>query len=354
MKTTTILVAALAAFFNFATARADGTRADTHAPIGVMAEHTHRKGEWMFSYRFTKMEMEGNLQGSRHIAPDTIVTSEPNRFFGNPMMPPTVRVVPLEMDMDMHMLGMMYAPSDRITLMLMANYMEKSMDHVTYQGGMGLNTLGNFSTRTSGWGDTTLAGLIGIFNNDSSRLHAIAGVSLPTGDLDESGTILTPMNMQALVRLPYPMQSGSGTYDPILGLSYSGFGGNWGWGAQWRSTFRIQDNDENYRLGDELALTTWLSYLFADPLSASLRIGYYDRGNISGIDARIMAPVQTADPARQATRGTNAALGINLAGQHGWDGWRLGLEYQLPLQQSVDGPQLERDGQLVIGIQKSW
>ncbi len=32
-----------------------------------------------------------------------------------------------EMDMQMHMLGVMYAPSDKLTLMLMSAYKENSM-----------------------------------------------------------------------------------------------------------------------------------------------------------------------------------------------------------------------------------
>ena len=34
-------------------------RPDAHAPIGVMAEHTHSAGEFMLSYRFAVMNMAG-------------------------------------------------------------------------------------------------------------------------------------------------------------------------------------------------------------------------------------------------------------------------------------------------------
>ena len=333
---------------------ADGTRADSHGPIGVMADHFHKKGEWMFSYRFMSMDMEGNLNGSSSTTPDAIVTTEANRFFGNPGMPPTLRVVPLNMSMDMHMLGMMYAPSDRVTLMLMANYVEKDMNHVTYMGGVGTTVLGNFNTRTGDWSDTTLSGMVSLLNRQDARVHAIVGLSLPTGSTSETGQVLTPMNMQPTVRLPYPMQLGSGSYDPILGLSYAGFGDQWAWGAQWRSTIRMSDNDDNYQLGNETRLTGWLSYLFSDPVSASIRLEYYDRGNISGIDPQIMLPVQTADPVRQGASRTDIAFGVNLAGQHNLDGWRLALEYIVPIDQDLDGPQLETDSQLVFGLQKSW
>ena len=114
-----------------------------------MGDHIHGKGEWMLSYRFMTMEMQGNLQGSQDIDPDTIVTTEPNRFFGMPNMPPTLRIVPQDMQMDMHMLGFMYAPSERLTLMFMANYLDKSMNHTTYAGGMGEN---DARMETAGYG----------------------------------------------------------------------------------------------------------------------------------------------------------------------------------------------------------
>ena len=332
----------------------DSTRADSHAPIGVMADHFHKKGEWMFSYRFMSMSMKGNLSGSDDISPDTIVTTVPNRFFGNPGQPPTLRIVPLEMTMDMHMFGLMYAPSDVLTLMLMASYVDKEMDHVTYMGGTGTTVLGNFTTETNGLGDTTLSGLIRFVDRENAKFHGIIGVSVPTGSTDETGRILTPMNMQPVVRLPYPMQLGSGSWDPILGVSYSGFGSTWAWGAQWRSIFRVADNDDDYQLGDEHRLTGWLSYLLSNSFSASLRAEYYDRGDISGMDPMIMGPVQTADPNRQAISRTDLAVGLNWAGQGSAHGWRVALEYAVPVTQDLDGPQLETDSTLLLGFQKTW
>ena len=45
-------------------------------------------------------------------------------------------VSPVEMSMEMHMFGLMYAPSDSVTLMLMGNYIEKDMSHATMPGSM--------------------------------------------------------------------------------------------------------------------------------------------------------------------------------------------------------------------------
>lgn len=328
-----------------------GAVADRHAPIGVMADHVHDAGEWMVSYRFMTMAMEGNLLGSDHIDPDTIVTTIPNRFFGMPGQPPTLRIVPLDMEMDMHMFGLMYAPTDRVTLMAMVNYIEKTMDHVTYQGGMGTNVLGRFTTETSGLGDTPLSALVSLVNQPDLKLHAILGVSAPTGDNEETDDILTPMGMRPTVRVPYPMQLGSGTWDPIVGLSHSGWSGAFGWGAQWRSIFRVTDNDEDYRLGNEHRFTGWGSWALSRTASLSLRLEYVDRGNVEGRDPRIMGPVQTADPDRLGGQRLDLGIGGNFVFG---DGFRLGVEYLTPVDQDLDGPQLETDWQFTVGLQYAW
>jgi len=329
----------------------ESLRADDHAPIGVMADHYHEAGEFMFSYRFMSMSMKGNLVGDDSISPTEIATTIPNRFFGQPMQPPTLRVVPTEMTMDMHMFGLMYAPSDRVTLMAMVNQISKDMDHITFQGPAGTQQLGTFTTSTSGLGDTSVAALVRLSETEESRVHATIGVSLPTGDTGATGTVLAPTGMQPTLRLPYPMQLGSGSYDLIGGLTYSRFHERWSWGSQWRSVLRTGDNDEGYTFGDEHRLTAWYSRLLTPRFNWSARVEYFDRGNIDGIDPLIVAPVQTADPTYQAASRIDAALGLNYANEAGH---RIAIEVVVPLDQDLDGPQLETDTQLTLGYQYSF
>jgi hypothetical protein len=323
-------------------------RPDDHAPIGVMGDHYHEAGEWMLSYRLMRMDMAGNRDGTDDIDPDDIVTGVPNRFAGSPMQPPTLRVVPTEMTMDMHMFGAMYAPNDRLTLMFMTNYRVNEMDHLTYAGPAGTEVLGTFTTRSEGLGDSSVTGLLRLREDEDSRLHATLGLSVPTGSITETDDILTPMGTRPTPRLPYPMQLGSGSWDPIVGLTWTGFGETTSYGVQWRSTFRVHDNDEDYRLGDEHRLTGWYAWRLSDPVSVSLRLEGYHRGNISGMDPAIMAPVQTADPDRQGIDRLAAGAGINwsLPADH-----RLAAELMVPVYQDLDGPQLETDWNLTVGWQ---
>ena len=220
--------------------------AAAHAPIGVMGEHTHGEGEVMLSYRFMRMGMQGNLIGTHSVTPEEIVTTTPN-FLG---APPTLRVVPTDMTMDMHMFGAMYGLTDKVTLMAMAPYVVKEMDHVTFQGMAGTDRLGEFTTRSSGLGDLKLSALAKLNDGDDARLVVQGGVSIPTGSIEEEDDVLTPMGMTPTLRLPYAMQLGSGTADPFAAVTYAR-DGRIGWGAQGSALVRVTDNSEGYNLGDE-------------------------------------------------------------------------------------------------------
>ena len=49
--------------------------------------------------------MDGLATGTTSLDPTVAATTLPNRFSGMPMQPPTLRVIPEEMDMRMHMFG---------------------------------------------------------------------------------------------------------------------------------------------------------------------------------------------------------------------------------------------------------
>jgi hypothetical protein len=139
------------------------SRPDGHAPISVMGDHLHKKGEFMLSYRFMQMKMEGNLSSSESISNVDI--------YQNYM------VAPQAMHMKMHMLGFMFAPSNKLTLLLMVNYLNNDMDLITKMGVA-------FTTKSSGLSDLKLGGLLKLWNKNKQTLHANFGLSIPTGNID--------------------------------------------------------------------------------------------------------------------------------------------------------------------------
>ncbi|HAW14392.1 MAG TPA: alpha-amylase [Cellvibrionales bacterium] len=346
----------LLAFFFFSTllpqslwANTDHHKITAHAPIGVMGDHMHKTGEWMFSYRYMSMSMEDNLQGSNNISPEGIRDSGLG-----------LRVVPLQMTTDMHMFGAMYAPSDKLTLMLMVNYVEKEMDHLTFMMPMGpmmpmsMNETGVFTTKTSGIGDTKIGALYSLRSGDNTNIHLNLGLSIPTGKIDYTDQILTPMNTTPSPRLPYPMQLGSGTYDIQPGITYAGTRNSWDWGSQVKMIIRLDDNDEGYSLGDQTQVTSWGGYRFTHWLTGSLRLTYTHADEISGKDALINLPVQTSNPDNFGGERIDLGVGITLIGSEGAQkGHRLALEYETTIDQDVNGIQMEMQDMLTIGYQFS-
>ena len=342
----------------------DGTvhapRADAHAPIGVMADHRHHKGDLMLSYRYMHMWMESNLIGDSNVSPDKIATTVPNRFFGTPGQPPTLRVVPTEMNMDMHMFGGMYGVTDRVTLMAMLPYITKDMHHITYKGGMGTTRLGTFDTSTNGVGDASLSALIGLLDaktaEGAQHLNLILGMSAPTGSIKEEERILTPMGMRPTVRLPYAMQLGSGTWDFLPGIVYTARSGNFSYGGQYRGWIRLEDeNNQGYSLGDLHQGTVWAQYEWAPWISNSIRVAGRTQDSIHGLDVNISGPVQTANPDFYGGERVDLLFGVNLVGQHGAIcGHRLAAEVGVPIYQDLNGPQLKTDWTLMFGWQKAF
>ncbi|MEM6780390.1 MAG: transporter [Pseudomonadota bacterium] len=311
------------------------------APLAVMGGHVHDKGEWMLSYRYMRMDMEGNRDGTDSLSPEEIVTN-----FSNPNAPPAnLRVVPTEMIMDMHMVGAMYAPTDWLTLMAMGMYIEKEMDHITFQGMAGTTRLGEFTTKSTGIGDTKVSGLFKIYDQGNHTIHLNAGLSLPTGSIDEEDDVLTPMNTRETLRMPYAMQLGTGTFDALPGITYNGHSGNWGWGAQYMGEIRLEsENDEGYAWGDKHTLTAWGGYQANEWLSVQGNVRAHTQSEIDGRDPLIAAPVQTADPDNFG--GETIALGGGFQIKPTMAELRnvtFGAEISIPVYQNLNGPQMETD-----------
>jgi len=320
------------------------TQANSHAPIGVMGDHLHKNGEFMLSYSYMTMQMSGNVKGSNEISNDDIAST-----IANPNAPPaTVRVVPQDMTTTMHMLGFMYAPTNDITLMAMLNYIDRDMTLTTYQGMAGNTVLGNFDTASSGLADTKLAVLYNLFNSPKHKIHANLGWIIPTGSIKKTAEVLTPMNMRMTMRLPYSMQTSTGSHQGEFGLTYNGYADKYSWGAQGLFSTSLNENDQGYEPGNKAQFTAWAGYAFSEQLSASVRLKYSSTDEISGADPLIVAPVTTANPNNYGADALDLGIGVNtvFANQH-----RVAFEYSIPLSYNVNGVQMDMHSMLTLGYQ---
>ena len=303
-------------------------RPDGHAPISVMGDHYHKKGEFMFSYRFMPMWMEDNIQSSDDISNEDIYQN--------------FMVAPQKMNMNMHMLGAMYAPSDRVTLMVMGNYISNSMDLRTRMGV-------DFTTESDGLGDITVLSLIKIMNSNRQSLHANVGISIPTGDIDQRDD--TPMMNNA--QLAYPMQLGSGTWDPIMGLTYLGQSDKLSWGAQSKYKFRLGDNSEDYTFGNRFDIVGWGAIKVSDYFSFSTSLSYYDTQKIDGVDADLNPMMMTLfNTANSGRSQLDVGIGTNFfVPKESLKNLRIGAELKIPAYQNVNGIQMENTIMATFGIQ---
>lgn len=303
-------------------------RPDGHAPISVMGDHTHHKGEVMFSYKYMPMWMEGSLNESDAVSNATV--------FENYM------AAPQKMQMDMHMLGAMYAPSEKITLMGMVHYLSNSMALKTKMGMA-------FNTESKGFGDMSIAALINLAQLPHQSVHAMLGISIPTGNIDQRGN--TPMMANA--QLAYSMQLGSGTWDPILGITYLGQSDNFSWGAQLKQTIRWGKNNEAYQLGNHFRTVGWAAIKLNKNFSFSGSLRYTKLSSISGSDKDmnpVMMPLFSTENSGRSQ--TDAGVGINFYIPEGpLKNLRFATEILLPITQRVNGIQMENTSLATFGIQ---
>ncbi len=354
----------------------DMDRADAHAPVGVMGDHMHEEGGWMFSYRFMNMHMDGMRSGTDDISADEVATM-PNALAGEMMrmgnmpdgsprmmmVPPTYRISPIDMDMQMHMFGAMYGYSDKVTLMAMVNYVYKDMKLQTYRGPVGTDVVGRFNTTTSGIGDIQVGGLFKLSEGPVHNLHWNLALSLPTGSIREDGAVLPPFagmmtpagEKVDIDRLGYPMQLGSGSFDLLPGITYAGRKGDLTWGGQLKATIRLHENSENYRLGDIVEGTAWLAHSWAPWISTSARIAARSEGNIRGRDEVITGGMPLSDPDNSGRDQVDLILGVNMLAQEGmFKGHRLAFEVGGPVYEDVEGIQMSNDWSATIGWQKAF
>ncbi|NBB79686.1 MAG: transporter [Verrucomicrobia bacterium] len=362
-KTHASLTLALTFTLTLAPASASATaqdRPDGHAPISIMGDHTHAQGEWMLSYRYMNMQMDGMRNGTDRVSSADVLAADGG-----------YTVTPEWMTMDMHMFGVMYAPTQKLTLMLMANYLETEMEHRVRNLPPLVAAIGDdqFTTRSQGFGDTKVTALYRFYKEDHSQAHFGLGLSLPTGSIDEKDRTPRPpagMGQPATFnknQLPAPMQLGSGTFDLLPSITFLQQHEHWSWGAQANGIIRLEsENSNGYRLGHQFESLGWLGYNLTEWLALNGGLSYQHTGKIKGGQKDVgtagpmgLRSVTTAFEDNFGGDRIDLILGINLLGQNGaLTGHRLAVDLRLPLWQDLNGYQLETDSVLTLGWQKAF
>lgn len=301
--------------------------------------HTHAKGEWMFSYQYMFMNMSGHRNGRLSLSNEEVLEH--------------YMISPIHMQMDMHMIHLMYAPSRRLTLMSMLNYSKNSMEHVNKVGD-------TFSANTQGLNDIKISALYTLLERRKNRLVGTVGLSIPTGSINEKaaghgavddhghGHMPTERQME---RLPYPMQLGTGTWDPTLAATYYTVTSGYGWGGDLRNTFRLHKNQNAYDWGNLFKLTSWYSKIWKETFTTTIRLECEERGNIGGADPELNPMMAyTADPSLRGGTLVQAGLGFSYRPNGALKGSRIAFEGKTPFYQNLKGPQLATQNSFKVAL----
>ena len=335
-----------------------------HAPAGVMFDHMLPKaGDMMVGYRYMYGNQSGDmLHGNQQVNNQAIVDGGcgPNPCF----------LTPNNMTMHMHMLDLMYAPTDWLTLMLMPQFVDMGMGMERLNGapadqesnnnvgnpldqnGQPINIAAHIphhvqnGHETGGIGDLGMYALFKLLDTGIHHIHATAGLSAPTGDVDiqlrKNHTIDGGF-------IHYGMQLGSGTWDFKPSLTYTGHIDQFSWGAQANGTVRMESkNKSGYRLGDLFQATAWGSYDLTSWLTASVRGVYTLQGGIEGNFNGLINQFGPMDyPQNYGGKYWDVGFGLSAVVPSGaLAGNRVSVEWLQPVEDNVNGYQLERDGAL--------
>lgn len=316
-------------------------QADDHAPAGVMYEHLHQKGQWMVGYNVQRLQQNGDYYSGSEPASANAMAS-----YG---------MLSDKHEMYMHMLHLMYAPTDNLTLMLMPMYMSMDMRMGSNPQPSDPNDINSHemhassaSHRVIGWGDTILSASYRAFDDGQHQVITTLGLSAPTGDYKKYGDDGNPVH--------YGMQLGAGVWQVIPTINYIYTAGKSKLGLQLSTRQPIfnEVNKLGYYPGDQRSATAWLSYLWHPNLSTSARIKYSNTDTIQGhykLSHNHSAPADFQE--NYGGEQTFAGLGVNtvipFAG-----GLRTGVEYMIPIHENLNGVQQRTASIWNVSINKSF
>lgn len=319
-------------------------------PAGLMYAHMLNKpGEFMVGYQFRYSRMAGDTLHGTNAASDQAIV---NQGCSTEIL---CRFTPTYMNMKMHMLNIMYAPTNWLNLMLMPSFMDMEMNLRELDGRppavTGVHEHTGIAGHTTGViGDTVIAPLIRLYDAPGHRVHMGLGISAPTGKSD--------LEFRRVFKIDggivhFHMQPGSGTWDFVPSLTYTGDYNRWSWGAQANGVKRLESrNDSGYRLGDRFQATTWAGFDLTHWLTATVRGVFTVQDRINGDFNTFSGRSGPMDfPANNGGRFGNVGLGVNavIPGRR-FAGHHFSFEWLQPVHTDVNGFQLDRKGALAA----SW
>lgn len=313
-------------------------------PLNIFGGGIPETHEYRFKLSQMFMEMGPLRDGTSDILSTTLIGA-PNGT--------TYPAVPRSMQMYMTMIGGAYSFTDNFSVMAMTNYTVNEMQMEIFAG-VGGN---NFTMTSDGIGDTTILGKYRLHADDNlvptNQVSMLFGLSLPSGSIEKKFTNNTVTGQNGTL-LPFKMQLGSGTVDPIFGLTYQGSRDPFWWGLNTQLEAHVYNNDQGYHRGQEFRYDFYAMRQVHDKWVVHAQVnGWYEgHFNREPYNGRVLgqghSPPASGVPSNpflsplfdpQNYGGHKVALGIGFQYQpkplH-----IMELTATLPIHQDLNGPQL--------------
>ena len=241
-----------------------------------------------------------------------------------------------EITQEVHALSLSYALSSKTFVTGQIPWVKQDTDHIAVIPGWPV-----FTVHSEAVGDANLSVNHQFANNIDSAWSLQAGISLPTGSIEERAA--TPRGPNKV--LPYTMQMGSGTWDFEGGVMYLNEQPQFHWGFDANITVRTGRNDRDYRLGNKADVNLWAYLTRWHSVQPGVKLALHSRGAITGADPSLPGadaagryPTAVVNPDNYGGDQIDAVFFLRLQPQA--SAWYLDARYTAPVYQNLNGPQV--------------
>ena len=308
-------------------------------PLNIFGGGIPEPKEFRFKFSQMIMEMGPLRDGTDEISNDDLIGSANGTNFP---------ALPTDMQMYMTMIGAAYSFSDDFAVMGMTSYIENTMR-------MNLNNGNDFTMTSGGVGDITLLAKYRAYADDNlvptNQVSVLFGLSLPSGSINKKFSNHTNDTFNGSL-LPFKMQLGSGTVDPIIGLTYQGSRDPFWWGFNTQLEGHIYDNEQGYRRAQELRYDFYAMKQVHDKVVVHAQLNGWYEGKFSdeAYDVRVFGAGHNA--LSTANNLVSPLFDPDNYGGHKLH-FGLGVQFQplplhvmeltasVPIHQDLNGPQLQ-------------
>lgn len=285
--------------------------------------------KWSVSVQYKAAEFDGYMIDDSNISLEDVLYRPDEETRTDENFP----VVPTVINQYAQIVQIGYKLKEDVKIGLQIPLIRQKTDHVSVVPGYD-----EFLIASEGLGDVVVTGRYEYISNDDYSVWVAAGISFPTGSIDEKGdTPRAPGDQQ----LPYTMQLGSGTYDFPFEVGYNNKG-EFPFSVSLSVRIRTGRNDRNYRLGNNYELNGKYNFVLSSSytLFSGLELSYADA--IHGGDKEITVAGDYPYPAGITNPDLYGGNKVSLYGglTYMTTNWlQLQVNASKPVYQNLNGPQ---------------